>query len=420
MRTEIGARWYFGWNIVAAAAVLTLLSTGMRLGIGPYFLPMARELGFSRTLLSAIMAGAMLCYGIALPLAGFLVARYGTRRVLLAGAAAVLLGGTIAANTRSAAMFLFAFGGLLSVGLAFTSPVALTPVISHWFTRRRGMALFFLATGAMAGMAVVTPVTALAVAWFGWRATLVGFSALLAACTVPAALFVMRDTAPVSTDLLPEEERAQRAHAATLPQPLEPGEAVCTGTFWKIVFGMFCCGFSMNLLGTHGMPMLMDHGFNAATSAMTIGVIGLAAIAGTVLLGGLADRMPRRNLLATVYLVRGLGIFALMLAGSGLELYFAATLMGLVWAGGAALSAAILADVYGLRLVGLLYGLAYFGHQVGAAVSSFLGGWGYERFGTHWVAFGACGVLLLAGVVVSLQLPRRATLLMPAYPAAAR
>jgi len=420
MRSEIGTRWYFGWNIVAAAAVLTLLSTGMRLGAGPYFLPIALELGFSRSLLSAIMAGGMLCYGIALPLAGFLVSRYGTRKVLLAGAAAVLMAAVIAVNTRDAGTFLFAFGGLLSVGLAFTSPVALTPVISHWFTRQRGMALFFLATGAMAGMAVVTPVATLAVEWFGWRATLVGFSALLAACTVPTALFIVRDVAPVSTDLLPEEAHAQRARAATLPQPLEPSEAVRTGTFWKIVFGMFCCGFSMNLLGTHGMPMLMDHGFDAITSAMTVGVVGVAAIAGTLLLGSLADRMPRRNLLAAVYIVRGLGFFALVLATSGLELYFTATVMGLVWAGGAALSAAILADVYGLRLVGLLYGIAYFGHQLGASLSSFLGGWGYEHFGTHWVAFGACGVLLLAGGLVSLQLPRRATLLIGPYPATVR
>ena len=420
MRSEIGSRWYFGWNIVAAAAVLTLLSTGMRLGMGPYFMPMASELGFSRTLLSAIMAGGMLCYGIALPLAGFLVSRHGTRKVLLAGAATVLVAAVWAVNTRDPWAFLFAFGGLLSVGLAFTSPVALTPVISRWFTRRRGMALFMLASGSMAGIAVVTPLATLAVSWFGWQATLVGFSVLLAACTIPAALFVIRDVPPVSTDLLPEEAQAQRTHAASLPQQLEPREAVRTGTFWIILFGLFCCGFSMNLLGTHGMPMLMDHGFGPFTSSMTIGLVGVAAIAGTVLLGGMADKTPRRSLLAIVYLVRGLGFFALALASSGLELYFIGVLMGLVWAGGAALSAAILADVYGLRLVGLLYGIAYFGHQVGAALSSFVGGWAYESFGTHWVAFGACGALLLAAALVSLQLPRRAARLMSPWPAPAR
>jgi dipeptide/tripeptide permease len=71
------------------------------------------------------------------------------------------------------------------------------------------------------------------------------------------------------------------------------------------------------------------------------------------------------------------------------------------------LSSAILADVYGIRLVGVLYGLAYLGHQVGGMISSWLGGWAFETFGTHWVAFGSAGVLLLAAALISLRLPGR-------------
>ena len=62
-------RWYFGWNIVAASALLTLLSSGMRLSIGPFFLPIAQDLGFSRSLLASIVAVGMICYGLAMPLA---------------------------------------------------------------------------------------------------------------------------------------------------------------------------------------------------------------------------------------------------------------------------------------------------------------------------------------------------------------
>jgi hypothetical protein len=72
---ERSERWYFGWNIVGAAAVLTLLSVGLRLGIGPFFLPVAQDLGFSRSLLAAIVAVGMICYGLAMPVAGWLVAR---------------------------------------------------------------------------------------------------------------------------------------------------------------------------------------------------------------------------------------------------------------------------------------------------------------------------------------------------------
>jgi MFS family permease len=249
----------------------------------------------------------------------------------------------------------------------------------------------------------------------GWRATLLGFAAIFTAFTLPTALLVISDKAPEHTDLAPEEYAAHRAAAQVAPQSLRLRDAMRTAPFWKIFFGLFACGFSMNLLGTHGMPMLMDHGFDAFTSASGIGLIGVVAIVGTLVLGRFADRLPRRNILAAIYFVRGLGFFALVLVGAQWELYTTAAIGGLVWAGSIALSSAILADVYGVRLVGMLYGMAYLGHQIGGTLSSWLGGWGYEHFGTHWVAFGSSGLLLIAAAVVALQLPRRGfTLMAPA------
>lgn len=410
-------RWYFGWNIVTAAALLTLLSVGMRLGIGPFFLPIAHDLGLSRSLLAGIVALGMLCYGLAMPLAGALVARHGTRPVLVGGTVLVAVSALWAATTRDAMAFAFAFGVALSVGLAFTSPVALTPIISRWFTRQRGKALFFLSTGSMAGMAAMTPVLAFAIEHVGWRTTLLGYAAAFAAFTLPVALFVMRDAAPEHTDLLADEIAAQRAAPPRPVQSLRLMQAVRTLPFWLIFLGLFACGFSMNLLGTHGMPMLMDHGFDAMSSSFGIGLIGFVAIFGTLVLGRVADRWPRRHILATIYFIRALGFFALVLVGAHWELYVTAAIGGLVWAGSIAMSSAILADVYGVRLVGVLYGLAYLGHQIGGTLSAWLGGWGYEAFGTHWVAFGAAGVLLLVATMISLQLPRKGYTLMAPQPA---
>ena len=413
----MAARWYFGWNIVAAAAFLTLLSSGMRLSFGPFFLPMAHDLGFSRSLLASIVAVGMLTYGLAMPVAGWLIARYGTHTVLLAGNGIVIVSVLWTVGTGSTLGFLLAFGLLLSVGLAFVSPVSLTPVISHWFTRRRGMALFFLSTGSMAGMAVMTPVLSVAIEAFGWRSTLMGFAGAFTLLTLPAALFVIHDRAPEQTDLTPEDFAAQRARDGSQAPSLRLREAMRTAPFWKIFFGLFACGFSMNLLGTHGMPMLMDHGFDPFTSSMGIGLIGFVAIGGTLVLGRLADRLPRRHILATIYFIRGLGFFALVVVGTHWELYATSAIGGLVWAGSIALSSAILADVYGVKLVGVLYGTAYLGHQIGGMISAWLGGWGYEHYGTHWVAFGAAGVLLVAAGVVALQLPRKGFTLMAPVPA---
>ncbi|MDO4969741.1 MAG: MFS transporter, partial [Comamonadaceae bacterium] len=70
---------------------------------------------------------------------------------------------------------------------------------------------------------------------------------------------------------------------------------------------------------------------------------------------------------------------------------------------------AILGDVYGVRKVGVLYGWSYLGHQVGAMISSWLGGWGYEAYHTHWLAFGAAAALLFAASAVVLRLPNRSS-----------
>ncbi len=404
--------WYFGWNIVAASALLTLLTVGMRMGIGPFFLPMAEDLGFSRSLLAGIVAIGMLCYGLAMPLAGYLVARHGTKFVLLTGTTVVVLSVIWTIYARTPLSFFLAFGVFMSAGLAFTSPVAVTPVISRWFTRQRGMALFFLSTGSMAGIAVMTPVLTLAIKSLGWQMTLLWFAILFALITVPIALFVMREQAPEGTDRLPlaagqTVQPAVKSGSALQASSLTFVQAIRTLPFIQICLGLFTCGFSMNLLGTHGMPMLMDHGFDAMTSSYGIGLIGLVAIFSTLVLGRLADKIPRKYILATIYLIRGLGFFALLIVGTHYELYIAAAIGGIVWAGSIAMSSAILADVYGVKLVGILYGWAYVSHQVGAMISSWLGGWGYEHFGTHWVAFGLAGVLLLMAAAISLRLPQQ-------------
>jgi len=399
--------WYFGWNIVAAAGTLTLLTVGLRMGIGPFFLPIVEDLGFSRSLLAAIIAAGMLCYGLAMPLAGYLVARLGTRTVLMLGNAALVGGAVWTVNAKDPVSFLFAFGILLSLGLALCSPITLTPVLAKWFVRRRGMAFFFLSTGSMAGIAILTPLLSAAIEAAGWQNTMLGFAAMYTLIAVPLTLFVIRDQAPphADADLGARPASAVPSSPRPVADSLTLTQAMRTQPFWKITLGLFACGYSMNLLGAHGVPMLMDHGFDATTSSLGIGTIGLVAIFSTVLLGRIADSLPRKQLLATIYFVRGLGFFALLIVGTHWELYIAAAIGGIVWAGSIAMSSAILADIYGVRLVGVLYGFAYLGHQIGGTISSWLGGWGYEQFGTHWLAFGSAGALLLIAAVIAIRLP---------------
>ena len=409
-----GTRWYFGWNIVAAASIVSLLAVGLRMGVGPLFLPITHDLGFSRSLLASIIAVGMLCYGIGMPIAGHLVNVRGTRWVMLVGTVMVDAAMVWTVYARDALSFLLAFGVLLSFGLSFTSPVALTPVVSRWFTRQRGMALFFLSTGSMAGIAIVTPILAYAIEAVGWRGALIGYATVFTLLMLPMAWFVIRDEPPPHTDLHPSAINPGASFAAPPSMPWR--EAVRTMPFWKVGMGLFACGYSMNLLGTQGVPMLVDHGFDTMTSSFGIGLIGLVAIFSTVILGRLSDIWPRKYILVAIYFIRGLGFFGLLVVATPAQLFTVAAVGGVVWAGSVSLSSAILADVYGTRIVGILYGWTYLIHQIGGMISSWLGGWAYERWGTHWVSFGSAGLLLFVAAAISMRLPKKGYTLCPATP----
>jgi MFS family permease len=408
-------RWYFGWNIVGAAMFITLLTVGLRLGVGPFIKPIIADLGMTRTTLSLIIAIGMIVYGLGMPLAGYLCNRYSTRFVLIVGVIVILVSTVWSIMTTNIIQFGAAFGVLLSIGLAFTSPVTVTPIISRWFTRQRGKALFFLSTASMAGIAIFTPLATIFIEWIGWRGTLLAFSFLFILIVIPAAIFVMRDDAPEGTDQLFTEEKGEKTYQKQVDSYTGNWkEAMKTLPFWQIVMGLFACGFSMNLMGSHAVPMLMDHQFDVHVASWGVGFSGVVAIFSSVFLGTIADRYPKKNILFWVYFVRGLGFLGLVYVMHPWQLFLVAATGGLVWAGSMALSSAILGDLYGIRLLGLLYGWAFFGHQIGAALGSFLGGWGYDTFGTHTFAFGLAAFILVIAGGISLLLPKGNVQLAPA------
>jgi MFS family permease len=171
--------------------------------------------------------------------------------------------------------------------------------------------------------------------------------------------------------------------------------------------GYFSCGFSMNLLGTHGVPMLVDHGFSPLTASSVLGIIGIVGIMGSIGIGIASDRFGRSRFLALIYMVRAVGFVLLVLARTPFELYVLASVAGLVWVGSAAMTSALTADIFGRQSIGTLFGWLYLGHQVGGAAGAYLGGWAYDQLATHTVAFGVCAILLVLGSVASYRIPQK-------------
>lgn len=410
IQTTKSSRWYYGWNIVIAASIITLITAGMRMSVGPFFLPILGDFQMTRTDLSLIVATGMLVYGIGMPLAGVLESRWGPKIVLLIGAF-IVFGSCIWMMLATSSLdLLMSFGICLSIGLALTSQITLTPIIVKWFIKRRGQALFYLTTGSMAGIAVMNPVSNALIETFSWQWAMLIFGIIFLVLVLITAFFVLRDDVPLNADAGGRLDHTEQVLTAKSQQKDEHmsevtvWQAVKTLPFWTISIGLFTCGFSMNLLGSHGVPMLVDHGFSSSAAASAIGLIGLVAVPGTLILGSLADKIQKNYMLTLIYGVRGIGFICIVLVISSFQLYLVAIIAGLAWAGNVALSSAILTDVYGVRLVGILYGSAFFFHQIGATISTMLGGWAYERFETHLISFGSAGILLFVAAIVSFSL----------------
>lgn len=397
--------WYHGWNIVIAASIISLITTGIRMSIGPFFLPILNDFEMSRTTLSMIVSVGMFTFGIGMPLAGMMESRFGPKVVLFIGVFMNLVATIWMVTTQTILGLFLSFGIFISIGLALASQVTLTPTITRWFVRKRGQALFYLSTGGMAGIAIMNPVSNQLIAMFDWKVTMLMFAIGLVILVIPLIVFVIHTNVPENADQLQEDlaKEVKKTESVETDKALSLRESLQTSTFWYICIGLFACGFSMNLIGSHGVPMLVDHGFSSVTASNAIGVIGLVAIPGTIIMASFSDKVSKKGLLALIYITRGVGIICLVWVMVTYQLYLVALVAGVAWAGNTALSSAILSNVYGVRLVGVLYGFAFFVHQIGATISTFLGGWAYDKFNTHLVAFLSAGIILFIAGVFSLR-----------------
>ena len=385
------ARVDHAWHIVAAGFVVSLLTAGIRFATGPFMASMMASFNMSHTQFSTVVAVSLLIYGLCMPGAGRLADLYGGRWVLAAGGVLVSLSLVVTAMTSSPTVFILAFAVLSSLGFAATSHVCLSSVVGRWFVQRRGLAMTFLSSGAMAGIAIMVPLSAALISRMGWRATMLLFAGVILVAVLLCAVIVGGE--PPANASSPEQQANWQG-------------ALRTRSFWMLAVSFFACGLSMNLLGTHGVPMLENHGFATMTAAYGIGLIGLISVFGSLAIGAASDRLGRRNFLALIYGVRGLGFLGLLFVGLEWELYTVAAVGGLVWAGSSALTSAITADQFGARSVGTLFGLIFLSHQVGAAGGSYLGGWGFDTYGSYTIPFVVTGAVLIAAALISLRLPQ--------------
>jgi MFS family permease len=386
----------YAWVVVAVVAVTLTMASGARFLFGVVLKPMSEEFGWNRAQLTGTVMLAMIVLSICQPLVGMLIDRIGAKSILVGGIA--LLGVSLIPLSFATNLWQIyvLYGVLTSFGLAAASPVLATSIVSRWFTHKRGLAMSLATSGSAFGQLLIVPIATWIMLATSWQTTYRVLAVALLAVSIPLSAIFLRDApremVAAGRDLPPEDGLTLR-------------EACAHPAFWILGFGFVVCGWTMAFPNIHFLAYADDMGMSVLHAASTVSVTAIFSILGAVLLGLAADRFQRTSVLALTYALRGLAFLLLLLLPAGNLLYVYGLVLGISWTATTPLTAAIAADRYGPKHLGLIFGSLFTFMNLGFGFASLLDGLIFEVSGGYQVTLMINVVLGVVAAIAAALVP---------------
>lgn len=374
--------------VLAAGAIVLALTLGTRHAFGLFLQPVSDANGWGREVFAFTIALQNLMWGVAQPFAGLLADRRGAGPVLIAGSVLYTAGIAGMALAGSATVFILVAGVLAGLGLAgVTMPVVFGAISRALPAEKRSMAFGVAMSVGSFGQFLFLPAALSLIDGFGWAATLLIFSAL-------SALII-----PLSFALW---ERPAKPDATAPTAGAAAQAALRDRGFLLLGLGFFVCGFQVVFIGVHLPAFLLDEGLSIGLGTTVLALIGLFNIFGSLGAGWLGSRFGKPQLLAGIYLARGVAIAAFVLLPiTEASAYLFAVLMGFLWLSTVPLTNGAVATMFGTRDMAFLGGIVFLAHQVGSFLGGWLGGLVYDRAGSYDIAWGIAIALSLMAALVN-------------------
>lgn len=403
---------YYGWLLVTALALAEMTSWGVLYYAFTVFLePMHRELGWSSASIAGAFSLALLLSGlVGLPL-GHWLDRFGPRALMTAGScvAVVLLLAWSAVRTLTAFYLIWAGLGIAMAAVLYEPAFW---VVSTWFSRRRGLALTVLTVIAGLASVVYVPLSGWLVATQGWRRALVILAMLVLVGTLPIHALLLRRR-PQDLGLVPDGKAIP-----TIPDPT-PASAVTReystarlamrgSTFWLVTAAFFASTLCTGAVFVFLVPYLTARGFTPQNAATFVGIIGLMALPGRMVLTPLGDRISRTFTTAAIFLTQAAAcVLLLRIPGTSGVIAFI-VLYGVGFGAVSPARAGLLMDYYGAAHFGSINSVVALAVSMARGLAPALAGILYERTGTYRAVFWVLVVLLLTATAASLLAQRQA------------
>ena len=390
------ASWRTPGILIAVGCAIALLSFGPRSSLGQFLSPLSFERGWGRDAFSLALAIQNLLWGLGQPFAGAVADRFGAVRVLCTGALLYGAGLILMVYSTSPVMLDISAGVLIGFGLAGCSFPLVVGALGKLVPESWRSLAFGAGTAAGSfGQFLFSPLARALIDAFSWQTALFVFAGLMM-LVLPLSL------------MLATPCNAATAPGAAQPQSVKQAlvEAFGHRSYVLLVLGFFTCGFQLAFVTVHLPSYLLDRGLSAHVGAWTIGIIGLFNIVGSLASGWLASRMPKRYILSIIYFSRALTIAAfVMLPATIPSTYLFGALTGLLWLSTVPPTSGLVALMFGTRWLTMLFGFAFFIHQVGGFLGVWLGGFLFEKTGSYdivwWlsIALGVISALLNLPIV---------------------
>jgi MFS family permease len=384
--------------VVLAGCLVALIGFGPRASAGLFQVPMTAEFGWGRDIFGLAIAIQNLLWGIGQPFAGAVADRFGATRVLCTGALFYALGLVVMAYASTPGMLHLGAGVLVGFGLAGCSFNLVIGAFSKLLPEAWRPMAFGAGTAAGSfGQFLFPPIGSALINTFGWQSTLIVFAISI--------LLVLPLSIPLATRPLGQAERSSQPKQS-IPQAL--AEAFRHRSYVLLVLGFFTCGFQLHFITVHLPAYLMDANLPLWVGGWTLAAIGLANAVGSLGSGWLSTRMSKRWLLAWIYFGRSLAImvFVLLPASPATAIGFGVAI-GFLWLSTVPPTSALVMLMFGTRYMGMLYGFAFFSHQVGGFLGVYLGGVLYEALGSYNFVWWLSIALGIASAVINLPIEER-------------
>ncbi|WP_029006913.1 MFS transporter [Azospirillum halopraeferens] len=360
--------------IVVCGCLISLIGFGVRSSYGLFNAPLSEANGWGRDVFALALAFQNILWGLGQPFAGALADRYGPARVLAGGGLLYGLGVALTAYSDAPVLLHLTAGVLVGLGLAGASfTIVIAGFGRHLPPERRSWAAGIATAAGSLGQFLFAPMGQAFIAAYGWQTALVLLGAFF--LLVPFLAIPLRGGGGHAA--------GGGAHAdLSMRQAL--GQAFGHRSYQLLVAGFFVCGFHLAFITVHLPPYLTDVGISPTLAAWALAVIGLANVVGSYSSGILGGRMSKRTMLCFIYFARAVAIalFILLPVTPASVLAFAAA-MGLLWLSTVPPTSGLVALMFGTRHLGMLFGMVFLSHQVGAFLGVWLGGILYEAVGNY-------------------------------------